>query len=108
LDEYVQGFKDEASLAADAAAEHLREATRAEARRRPGWDTMADSIEVWAQDGEMVVGVLDNALTSQAFALEYGDETSPPNPLFRTLGSVVQEADDVYANHLADRGVADR
>ena len=108
LDSYVQGFKDEAYDGAAAATEHLLEATRERARSRPGWDTLADSIEVWNEEGELVIGVHDNALTSQAFALEYGDETRPPNPLFRTLGPVQAEADEVYANHLADQGVADR
>ena len=69
---------------------------------------MADNIEVWAEDGILVIGVQDQALVSQAFALEYGDETRPPSPLFRTISTVTDEAGEVYSTHLADTGMADR
>jgi hypothetical protein len=108
LHDYLQDFKEEAYLGAGRAAETLLEQTREEARSRPGWDTLADNIEVWSEDGELIIGVHDNALTSQAFALEYGDENNAPNPLFRKINHIVDEAGQTYMNHMADRGLTDR
>ena len=108
LDDYAQGFKEEAYHGAGLATEHLLESVREEARNRPGWDALADNIEVWSEDGDVIIGVHDSAFVSQAFALEFGDETTPPNPLLRTITNHVDEAGEVYSTHLADQGVADR
>jgi hypothetical protein len=61
---------------------------------------MADDIEVWSQDGQLVLGVQDEALVSQAFALEYGDEVRPPSPLFRTFNEDIRAAGQVMDQHM--------
>jgi hypothetical protein len=61
---------------------------------------LADNIEVWSQDGHLVIGVQDAALVSQAFALEYGDEVTPPSPLLRTLSADVRGAGELMRNEM--------
>ena len=81
--------------AATKASAFLHERVVAKARLDPQWAPLADHIEVWSQDGKLVVGVRDQEFGSQAFALEYGDEVRPPTPLFRTLTEDMREASDV-------------
>ena len=59
---------------------------RYRARQDDQWVHMADDIHVWSQDGMLVIGTLNNDRVSEAMALEYGDEVTPPSPLFRTMG----------------------
>ena len=104
LDDYVQGFKQEALAGMTARAEVLQREVQDKARLTPGWDQLADNIEVWTQEGELVVGVMDSAFVSQAFALEYGDETTPPVPLLRTAGDALEAADTAYMDHMREAG----
>ena len=64
----------------------IQERVRERARQDEHWASLADDIHVWSQDGMLVIGVNDQELVSQAMLLEYGDETTPPSPLFRTMG----------------------
>lgn len=89
---YTQRLQEQAQKAAVQASTFLHERVVAKARMDPQWASLADNIEVWSQDGKLVVGVRDNAFVSQAFALEYGDEVQPPTPLFRTLTEDMREA----------------
>lgn len=86
IQRYVQRAQEEAQFAAVKAAAYLYERTVQRAREDEQWSQLADSIEVWSQDGQLVIGVHDQMLVSQAFLLEFGDEHTPPSPLFRTMG----------------------
>jgi Bacteriophage HK97-gp10, putative tail-component len=108
LDKYAQDFKKQANIGVQKATNHLHEEMQNRARSTPGWDQLADNIEVWSDDGQLIIGVRDNAVVSEAFALEYGDETRPPTPMFRTMRDAVDDAGEVYTEHLADAGVIAR
>ena len=100
---YTQRLQAESMDAAAKAIAFLHERVVAKAQAAPGWDSLADKIEVWSQDGQLVIGVQDEAFVSQAFALEYGDEVRPPSPLFRTLGPDLREASDVMRSHMQSK-----
>jgi hypothetical protein len=97
---YTQRLQEEAQAAAQKASSFLHERVIAKARLDPQWSSLADNIEVWSQDGRLVVGVRNQEFRSQAFALEYGDEVRPPTPLFRTLNEDMREAADVMTEHM--------
>lgn len=100
LNAYGQRLQEEAQTAADKATAFLHERVVAKARMQPEWTSLADNIEVWSQDGRLVVGVRDEEFRSQAFALEYGDEVRPPTPLFRTLTEDIREASAIFDDHM--------
>ena len=100
LEKYAERLQSEAVEAADRAARYLQERTVARAQEMDGWDRLADNIEVWSQDGRLVIGLTDNDMVSQAFALEFGDEHQPPQPLFRTLGPDLNSAQRLASEHM--------
>jgi hypothetical protein len=102
LNAYGQRLQEEAQVAADKAISFLHERVVSKARQDPQWSSLADNIEVWSQDGRLIVGIRDNEMRSQAFALEYGDEVRPPTPLFRTLTADIREASQVYDEHMTN------
>lgn len=65
-----------------------------------GWSDLRDHIEVWAEDGLLVVGVQHEDFVSQAQFLEYGDEGSAPSPLFRTLAAETRLAEQTFGTEL--------
>ena len=89
LDAYTQRLQQAAIDTSERASMFLQQRLRERASNTPGWDQMADNIEVWSQDGRMVVGMTDSMMASQAFQLEYGDEVTPPSPLFRSMSAEV-------------------
>ena len=95
IQRYAQRAQAEAELAAARAAAYLHQRTVERAREDENWSHLADNIEVWSQDGQLVIGIHDQMLTSQAFALEFGDEHTPPSPLFRTMGQDQETARDI-------------
>ena len=100
LDAYGQRLQEEVQAAAVKASEFLHERVTAKAQMDPQWSMLSDAIEVWSADGQLVIGVRDNDMRSQAFALEYGDEVRPPTPLFRTLTEDMREASNVMDEHM--------
>lgn len=96
LDRYVEGLQQDATDAADSAAELTHDAVIGYARSKPAWVGMADSIQKWSDDGRLVIGFLGNEMASQAEALEYGDLTNPPDSLFRTLDHIAVMAQDHF------------
>jgi len=92
LNAYTQRLQEEAIQAASDAVAFIHERTVERARVADDWSPIADAIEVWSQDGRLVIGVRDDEFASQAFALEYGDEVRPPSPLFRTLTADMEDA----------------
>jgi hypothetical protein len=100
---YAQRLQEETVAAATKASEFLHERVVAKARLDPQWSPLADKIEVWSQDGKLIVGVRDTEFTSEAFALEYGDEVRPPTPLFRTLTEDMRAASELMADHMTTK-----
>ncbi len=101
LDNYVTRLQSEALAAATKATYYLHDTVVQRAMRDPdGWSMLADNIEVWSQDGYLVIGVRNEDMVSQAFALEYGDEVKPPNPLFRTMNPNIREAGQQMRDHM--------
>jgi hypothetical protein len=100
---YTERIQAEAIAAAGKAVAFIHERVVQKARLDPDWSTLADNIEVWSADGQLVIGVKDNDLRSQAFLLEYGDEVRPPSPLFRTLAEDMRDAGNVMADHMSSK-----
>ena len=98
---YVQRAQDEAQFAAVKAAAYLYERTVERAREDEQWSQIADHIEVWSQDGRLVIGVHDQMYASQAFQLEFGDEHAPPSPLFRMMGPDQEMAQGIMGESFA-------
>lgn len=107
LDRYVDGLLADTAEVAQIGAQYLTDEVVDQAREHPEWVSMADNIDAWSQDGRLAIGVHDTALTSQAFALEYGDENRPPSPLFRKAHGLVPKVQDRMERELiARRGIA--
>ena len=85
LTRYANGLQQEAQADAEENIRQLHESVVEKARQTPGWERLADHIEVWSQDGQLHVGIRNQEFVSEAWAMEYGDEQHAPNPLFRTL-----------------------
>lgn len=85
LTRYANGLQQQAQFEAEQNMRQLHEAAVARARETPGWERLADHIEVWSQDGKLHVGIRKQEFISEAWAMEYGDEQHAPSPLFRTL-----------------------
>ena len=103
LTAYTERLQSEAIAAASSAISFIHERVVARAQMDPDWSPLADAIEVWSQDGQLVIGVQDELFRSQAFALEYGDEVRPPSPLFRTLTAEVRDAGQMMDKHMEIR-----
>jgi len=82
---YVDDVKADALQSTQQAVDYLHSTVQERARDLPGWSDLADDITVWSEDGLLWIGVNNEMLVSQAFALEYGDAVQPPSALFRSL-----------------------
>jgi len=89
---YVEGLMVNSMQAATNATKAFHSKVVEIARADEDWSSLADNIEVWSADGQLVIGIQDESLVSQATLLEYGTPDEAPNPLFRTLTSAVRDA----------------
>lgn len=103
LDNYVHGLLQDTHEAAQVSANFLVDRVFETAKAHPEWTTMADNIQVWSNDGYLVLGVQDDVMVSEAFALEYGDDNRPPTPLFRKLNALVPQVEDRLQRELLAR-----
>jgi hypothetical protein len=99
---YVQRAQQEVELATAKAASYLQDQIVERARQDEQWSMLADAISVWSQDGRLVIGIHDQMLASQAFQLEFGDEHTPPSPLFRTIGPDQEVAQGIMNQSYAE------
>ena len=106
LGRYAQRVGQLVDTAVQVSTQKLQDDIRSRARMLPGWDQMADKIEVWSLDGQWIIGVRDQDYVSEAMALEYGDETRPPSPLLRTLNSETEAAEGTFAEMVIEGGAA--
>lgn len=98
---YVQRLALEANMAQQKAAFVMQERMQERARKDEQWASLADDITVWSKDGMLVIGVNQQELVSQAMLLEYGDEVTPPTPLFRTAQGDNRAAYEAASQHMA-------
>lgn len=103
LDQYVDGLQADTMEASQVTAQYLVDEIVDQAREHPEWVTLADNIAVWSQDGLLTVGINQDAVVSEAFALEYGDENRPPQPLFRKARGLVPRVQDRLTTELRER-----
>ena len=94
-------LRAEAIEATNRAGQYLHQQIVQRAREDEDWSALADHIHTWSEDGMLVVGVNHQDFVSQAFALEYGDETTPPSPLFRSASADVRAAQSISDQHMA-------
>ena len=86
---YVDRLQQESIERANDTVQYFHQQVQQKARETPGWEAMADEIEVWSQDGMLYVGIRNKAYVSEAWLIEYGDQENAPNSLFRTLTNQV-------------------
>jgi hypothetical protein len=98
---YTDSLQLEAIEAANMATASFHESVISRAKNDPQWSSLADNIEVWSEDGQLVIGVAQEEFVSQAAMLEYGDLDNAPNPLFRTLSSEARDAHFVARDHMS-------
>ena len=100
IERYAQRMAQESTAATNAAGLFLQDRPQQRARENEHWVHLADDIHVWSQDGNLVIGVNNQERVSQAMLVEYGDEVTPPSPLFRTAAPDVQLAEDLVSEHM--------
>ena len=100
---YADNLQAESMAAAYKATEAFHALVVSRAKNDPLWNTLADDIEVWSDDGQLVIGLQREDYVSQATMLEYGDLDNAPNPLFRTLSSEARDAHFVARDHMASK-----
>lgn len=86
----IDGLMADSIAAAERATQVFHKAVQEIARSDEQWTSMADNIEIWSQDGKLVIGVRDEEFISQAELAEYGGAGYSPNPLFRKLDNAVE------------------
>lgn len=101
IERYARRLAQESTEATQRAAFTLQERMRDRARQDEHWVHLADDLHVWSQDGNLVIGLQNQDRVSQAMLLEYGDEVTPPSPLFRTAGPDVRAAQNTADEHMA-------
>src|SRR5262245_1055628 len=82
---FVDELRQRSVEEADDTARYLHEQVVEQARHTPGWEALADEIEVWSQDGKLWVGVRNTQYVSEAWVAEYGDESHIPSGLLRSF-----------------------
>jgi hypothetical protein len=103
VDRYVHGLQQDVMEAADAAVNSFHENFVDYAKSKPNWVGLADELQVWSEDGRLVVGLQGNEMVSQAEYLEYGDVDNAPDSLFRTANGVSMAAKKTLVSELAAR-----
>ena len=88
LEMYGSAAEDAYGIAKDVV--YTEAMKRAHASRR--WVKVADFLDTWDENDRYWIGVRDDSMVSEAFAVEYGTEDYPPEPLLRTLDSAARIA----------------
>ena len=101
---YVNHLQRSITQADRIARDELHRLTVERARQDEDWSSLSDEIHTWSQDGMLVIGVRNLDFVSDAFALEYGDEVTPPSPLFRTAGPDIAAAQQAADEFMVQQG----
>src|SRR5262245_44581873 len=86
IERYTRLLQERAEEAERIAQDELYRRVMARVRENEQWSSLADHVHTWSADGMFIVGLQHEDFVSQAFTLEYGDENTPPSPMFRTNG----------------------
>jgi hypothetical protein len=89
MSRFVEELRTRSIEEAEDTARYLHERVVEQARQTPGWEALADEIEVWSQDGKLWIGVRNTQYVSEAWVAEYGDETRAPTGFMRSFGGEV-------------------
>lgn len=90
LDEYAQTVHVATQEAVTNAATRLQMELAEQARSNPRWQNLAEHIEVWSEDGRLIVGVQNPEMMDEAMAAEYGDADHAPVALMRNAGAAAR------------------
>lgn len=104
IERYVEGLQAQAIFAAEEATRFFQDRVREMAEADEDWSNLADNIEVWSEDGQLVIGLQDEVFASEATLLEYGDKDHAPHPFFRTLTSAARDASQVMTDRMRQSG----
>jgi hypothetical protein len=99
IERYAEGLMADSIRAAQQASKVFRESV-VEQARQAGWSEVADNIQLWSEDGHLVIGVQDPMFASQASVLEYGDSEHDPRPALRVLTSATRDANAAMREEL--------
>ena len=98
LDRYVEDLHDDVYATVEVTAHALHEHAVERARNHREWSQYADNIDMWVEGGLLNIGIKDEEVVSQAFALEYGDNQAPPTGFFRNLQATAPHFASRYAS----------
>ena len=104
MSQYMEQLQADTTAAARNAVSFLHERVVEKVTATPEWSDLSDEINVWSQDGVLVIGVNNQDRVSEAMALEYGDEVRPPSAMFRTLNDDVREANKRWKEEMESHG----
>lgn len=102
LDEYAQAVNRAAKESARVGMDRLVYSLQNAASQNDRWKGIAEHIEVWSQDGDLVVGVRNEGVVSAAVSAEYGDATNPPVPLIRNMPGALSDASAAMNKHMRE------
>jgi len=102
LDDYAQAVNRAAEEAAQVGMERLVSSLQNAASQNDRWKSIAEHIEVWSQDGQLVVGVRNEGAVSEAVSAEYGDATNPPVPLIRNMPGALTDASQAMNKYMRE------
>jgi len=98
---------DDLAMVADEAVkvgqQHLLQSARERAAQSPAWDGVGERIDTWDEDDRFWIGVRGPSFVSEAYAAEYGTETSRPSPVLRSVNSDAQQASEVASDYVKSR-----
>jgi hypothetical protein len=89
---YAADANEAAQVASQVGLQVLKEGIQREASHQERWADLADEVQVFSQDGRLVVGIPGGQFASEAQTREYGDAEHPPAPLFRMSQNLQDEA----------------
>lgn len=104
LSRYMEQLQADTLEAANNAVSYLHDKVVEKAHEIPEWSELADNIQVFSHDGMLFIGLQEEDRTSEAMALEYGDEVRPPSALFRSLSEDVREANQRWRDEMEAKG----
>ena len=92
LNQTVSEYTDAASEAQRIAQETILQSVRETAKESPRWRDLADYVDTWDENDRFWIGIRGPEYVSEAFAVEYGTDEYPPEPIMRTLDGAARVA----------------
>lgn len=99
----VEDIATVADEAVQVGRDHIVRSARERAAQSPAWDGIGEHIDTWDENDRFWVGIRGPMFVSEAFAAEYGTETTRPSPVLRAVAEDAQQASDVAAEYVRSR-----